>query len=309
MHPMHVMDHPETFDEVIARGFHPEPSMRHDDHARPAEPSAPETLAPPLTRAQTTVTRSAASSFPAELQTAFKNAVTKLVQDGTYLQLIRHHMDMRHNMHGSMGEIGLYRFLAWHRRYLVEFERNLTRVDKVLRPTAPKPVSVPYWRWQDPFPTWLNGFLPAKDPSGGGTPPARKNAAPPAKASANDIDVIVNHFQIQHTGLPGENDYVRFTYGLEGWGQRADGSSLPGHNHGHSWVGGIMNNTSTSPTDPVFWLHHAEVDRLWAIFRKANPTPAPPLTGRNRVMDPWAESYDQLLDPGTLGYAYDSLSL
>jgi tyrosinase len=302
------MDHPETFDEVIARGFQREPSMRHD-RARPAAPAAPEPLAPPLAPANTVVTRSNASHLPTELQTAFKNAVSKLVQDGTYLQLIRHHMDMRHNMHGTMGEIGLYRFLAWHRRYLVEFERNLARVDRTLRPTATQPTGVPYWRWQDPFPAWLNGFLPAADPSGGGTPPARKNAAPPAKANNNDIDVIVNHFQTQRTGLPGENDYVRFTYGLEGWGRRLDGSPLPGHNQGHAWVGGIMNNTSTSPTDPVFWLHHAEVDRLWTIWRKTDPTSAPPLDGHNRVMDPWAESYDDLLDGSKLGYSYDSLSL
>jgi len=80
-----------------------------------------------------------------------------------------------------------------------------------------------------------------------------------------DLDLIVNHFAAQNTQIPGENDYAKFTYGLEGWGQRTNGTPLPAHNHGHAWIGGIMNNTSTSPTDPIFWLHHAEVDRLWQI--------------------------------------------
>jgi tyrosinase len=84
---------------------------------------------------------------------------------------------------------------------------------------------------------------------------------------------------------------------------------LPAHNHGHAWIGGIMNNTSTSPTDPIFWMHHAEVDRLWEIWRQTNPAPAPPLVDTDRIMDPWAESYDDLLDIAALGYAHDSLSL
>ncbi|MFK5283783.1 tyrosinase family protein, partial [Lacticaseibacillus paracasei] len=57
----------------------------------------------------------------------------------------------------------------------------------------------------------------------------------------------------------------------------ANGTGLPAHNHGHSWIGGIMNNTVTSPTDPMFWLHHSEVDRLWQIWRQSNPAPGPNL--------------------------------
>ena len=70
-----------------------------------------------------------------------------------------------------------------------------------------------------------------------------------------------------------------------------------------------MNNTRTSPTDPMFWLHYAEIDRLWHFWRQANPTPMPLLTGSDLIMDPWAESYNDLLDIAALGYAYDSMSL
>src|ERR1041385_8343510 len=79
---------------------------------------------------------------------AFKNAIVQLVAEGKYVQLVRHHMDMSHMMHGSMGEIGLYRFLAWHRRYLVEFQRELQRVDGTLRPGGPDKIGNSYWRRQ-----------------------------------------------------------------------------------------------------------------------------------------------------------------
>lgn len=303
--------HPETFDEVIARGFPHgqlealEKAHRARARARPAPRAAGLALAPAT--APAAVREDPARLSPAK-QTALRSAIVQLVADGKYLELIRYHMDMSHNMHGSMGEVGLYRFLAWHRRYLVEMERELQRVDAILRPGATDKLGIPYWRWQDPFPAWLTGFLPAKDPNTGQTPPPRKNAPPPAIANATDIGIIVNQFSIQSTGLSGENNYTKFTWGIEGWGKRPNGTRLPAHNEGHSWIGGIMNNTVTSPTDPMFWLHHSQVDRLWEIWRKANPQPGPRLSGSDRIMDPWVESYDDLLDIARLGYTYDSMS-
>lgn len=304
--------HPETFDEVIARGF---PSEQLEALARAHVERTRERVVPsaaPLTLATAgapaTIRENQATLSPSK-QMAFRNAIVQLVQEGKYLALTRDHMDMSHNMHGTMGEVGLYRFLGWHRRYLVEFELELQRADTILRPGAADKLGIPYWRWQDPFPPWLDGFLPAMDPNTGSAPPGRKNAPPPAKANGADIDIIVNHFSIQHTGFTGENDYAKFTYGIEGWGKRADGTKLPAHNHGHSWIGGIMNNTRTSPTDPMFWLHHAEIDRLWQVWRQTNSTPRPRLTGADLIMDPWAEAYDDLVDIAALGYAYDSMSL
>ena len=30
----------------------------------------------------------------------------------------------------------------------------------------------------------------------------------------------------------------------------------------HNWVGGIMSDIMYSPCDPLFWLHHAFIDRV-----------------------------------------------
>ncbi|KAI0532329.1 hypothetical protein GGR58DRAFT_490629 [Xylaria digitata] len=48
----------------------------------------------------------------------------------------------------------------------------------------------------------------------------------------------------------------------------------PIHRGGHLGAGGIggqMADFFTSPLDPAFWLHHAQVDRLWAIFQDQDP--------------------------------------
>ena len=236
-------------------------------------------------------------------QKAFKDAVTKLVTDGTYAQLVSVHADMSHNMHGSMGPTGMLRFLGWHRRYILEFERKLVAADQQLRPGAADSPALPFWHWPDPFPIWLNDFLPARRPDTNTTPSKRKDKPPPPKPSQADVNDILTGFGAQ---LPSDpvNDYVRFTYGLEGWGKRSDGSPLPAHNQVHDWVGGIMSNTMYSPTDPVFWLHHGEVDRLWHVWQISNPNVDPPLMGNEAIMDPWTETYADIRAIEALGYTY-----
>ena len=41
---------------------------------------------------------------------------------------------------------------------------------------------------------------------------------------------------------------------------------VPIHNSIHQFVGGDM-MTTTSPNDPIFFLHHANIDRIWAAWQ------------------------------------------
>lgn len=237
--------------------------------------------------------------------TAFKNAVTKLIQDGTYSAFISIHADMSHNMHGRLPPNSL-RFLPWHRRLLWAFEQALQEADRLLRPQADTPVSIPYWRWVDPFPEWLTDFLPGPHPVTGEPLPPRTLAPPALKPTADDVDTIINRFEERYQNYDWDG-YSRFTYGLQGFGTRPDTSNILAHNQVHVWIGGIMDCIRYSPTDPVFWLHHAEVDRLWHIWQLRYPDFHPALTGNDRIMGPHPEkSYDQLSSIAALGYSYES---
>jgi tyrosinase len=48
---------------------------------------------------------------------------------------------------------------------------------------------------------------------------------------------------------------------------------VPGgvHNAGHFQLGGIELDPFASPSDPMFWLHHAQIDRLWSIWQAMDP--------------------------------------
>ncbi|MEH2008601.1 tyrosinase family protein [Nostoc sp.] len=83
------------------------------------------------------------------------------------------------------------------------------------------------------------------------------------------------------------NNYSLFRPALEGFiSVDEQGKITPGgfiHNYIHGLVGGVeidasrtpikfkplgtMSNIPSSPYDPVFWLHHANIDRLWAEWQ------------------------------------------
>jgi tyrosinase len=88
------------------------------------------------------------------------------------------------------------------------------------------------------------------------------------------------------------------------------------HNLGHDWVGGTMAVIMTSPNDPVFFLHHANVDRIWAQWQQIHgvntysPTSGYPLNDLHSHMEPfWSSGIhvtpSDVLDIHKLGYSYE----
>lgn len=59
----------------------------------------------------------------------------------------------------------------------------------------------------------------------------------------------------------------RSTTGFRNFVEGGAGRPRPGmHNRVHEWVGGDL-RTGTSPNDPLFWLLHSNVDRIWARWQ------------------------------------------
>jgi tyrosinase len=75
------------------------------------------------------------------------------------------------------------------------------------------------------------------------------------------------------------------------------------HNSVHLAVGGDM-KTSASPADPIFWLHHANVDRLWTEWQKQHRG-KPPNAGE-KLMPPsmFDRPVSEVLRIKALGYTY-----
>lgn len=85
------------------------------------------------------------------------------------------------------------------------------------------------------------------------------------------VDDAVQNMTVYDTSPWRTSSTGSFRNRLEGWISTLSGESqVHLHNRVHVWVGGDM-GPGTSPNDPVFFLHHGNVDRLWALWQYDHP--------------------------------------
>jgi tyrosinase len=245
-----------------------------------------------------TIRKNQATLTPDE-KSRFVKAVLELKRNGRYDTFVTTHNAFIMGDTDSGDRVGHRSpsFLPWHRRFLLDFEEALQAVD----PT----VNLPYWDWTADRTArsslWAADFL-------GGTGRARDGQVldgPFASAQGNwavnvrvdgrsflrralgtgvaqlptkaEVDAVLA--MPEYDAAPWNSSSAGFRNHLEGW----RGANL--HNRVHVWVGGQM-ATGVSPNDPVFWLHHAYVDKLWARWQKLHPqSPYLPAAGTPNVVD------------------------
>ena len=168
-------------------------------------------------------------------------------------------------------------FLTWHRRFLKMFELRLQAVDSS--------VTVPYW----------NSISDRRVPA------ALDDSALLAKWSVTRLWNAANLASL--SDLTATKGYTGTFTGFQ--------TLLEGAIHGgtHNAVGGDMAG-SASPTDPLFWLHHGFMDKIWADWQAGangkNP-PAPSTILKPTAMDagvPFGVTVSSLLNITALGYSY-----
>lgn len=153
-------------------------------------------------------------------------------------------------------------FLPWHRDFLLKFEQALQAIE----PT----VTLPYWDWTRSDSRDLDSGLwktffggrNNKDGQFDHWTYTRRLTDPPLSES----DPLP-----QLTDIITELQATTFTEyrTMEGRNEGRLGSHVPGH----TWTGGTIDTMAggNSPLDPLFYLHHCNLDRLWAIWQQNNP--------------------------------------
>lgn len=157
-------------------------------------------------------------------------------------------------------------FLPWHRAYLQYFEQVIRAM------SGDSGFALPYWNWST-HPT-----LPPAFWDGTLNDPTRViGPSDPMPASAVGQPVIDSILAIADFQTFG-SVFVPASCTTGCQRRRTGTGSLEGtpHNIVHGTIGGNM-NTFLSPLDPIFWLHHCNVDRLWMEWNKtfANPGGTP----------------------------------
>jgi tyrosinase len=174
-------------------------------------------------------------------------------------------------------------FLPWHRYFLLRFEGYMRTAlgDRNFR--------IPYWDWSadaalaDPREsllwsravlgrftqpaTWQVRIVPAERGLTRLAQPRAlaRNLGQGGALPTRDAVRTVLRDQVVYDAPPYNSTSTGFRNYLEGWEGPA---SI--HNSVHVWVGGDMGD-STSPNDPLFYLHHCNVDRIWHAWRVRYP--------------------------------------
>jgi tyrosinase len=201
-------------------------------------------------------------------------------------------------------------FLPWHRGYLYHFELALQDVDSS--------VTVPWWNWLDE-PGLPAAFTAARTPAGKDNPLAGAPITPSGVRSQPDWpQQTVRDPGAAQEPAPLGPPLRTFPVGSQQVDTLKWLMSSPSyhqferrlwavHDNLHVWVGGTMSDPNWAAYDPLFWSHHAMVDRLWRIWQHNNPNALPTQTVLDTSMTfatPPSMKASEVLDVTELGYDY-----
>jgi len=221
-------------------------------------------------------------------------------------------------------------FLPWHRAYLYFFERALQ--DRVAD------VGVPWWNWLSDraHAEGMPQAFTAEDADGAPNPLRRSDF----DLAESYIDQLRAHPRLRQTIDPDSPDAPRTVRRPRGqrrperlpWWTPPDGLSARDRDnvatilaaedyidfstrledvHGwvHVWVGGSMGQVATAAFDPIFWSHHAMIDRLWYLWQIRHGIPGPDESLWDRVLEPFPVTVRDMLSIDQLDYEYTQVDL
>ena len=244
---------------------------------------------------------------------------------------------------------GTWYFLPWHRGYLAALEGNILAVIAQHGGTPPTDWALPYWNYFKPGQNDLPPEFASPDwPDGTGDNPLYVEPRWGPYSDGN-VTVLLDQVDLDAMREPafssdatlggslgfGGPDTRRFEHG----GRRHGAVESQPHDVIHGLVGGedannpappwwggphlpgLMSSPPTAGLDPIFYLHHANIDRLWASWAAnghADPTDdlwrkGPASIGQRIFSMPkadgsgWDYTPADMVDPATLGYDYDEL--
>jgi tyrosinase len=173
--------------------------------------------------------------------TLFKDAWSTVAANGFLQGLLDIHSLSSFDHHGY-SDPNAPRFLPWHRVFLAVFEKELHDFNGT---------TIPYWDWN----SYREGNLV-------GNPLVDHSSDPDWGIWNFPHDVSRGPFV---SSLPSSAMYDTMYQRPVYW----DGSLASSfatqlqslHDSVHVYVGGNMGGISTAPSDPIYWMHHAFVDK------------------------------------------------
>ena len=158
---------------------------------------------------------------------------------------------------------GSFFFLPWHRMFLFYFE-------KVLRASSGDPnFALPYWNWT------ANRAMPLPFRSPANPTTNRLFVASPNRGAGINAGGLLPSFDVSFASAFSFTNFTGPSGSFSFGGRRVSGFLHSGQEHGelesspHDVIhddigaGGWMSDPDQAARDPIFYMHHCNIDRLW----------------------------------------------
>ncbi|MGD9784467.1 MAG: tyrosinase family protein [Hyphomicrobiaceae bacterium] len=197
-------------------------------------------------------------------------------------------------------------FLPWHRAYLIVFE------EIVRLACADDSFTLPYWDYIADA-VIPDEFRMQDDAEFGVLYVDRRIGEVNSGTAIDKISGVWQPGRFNQDALK-EGDYLPDPSGVPpGFNAKLD-SELHGFVHVNVGTGENMGSVPNAAYDPIFWLHHCNIDRLWAAWNEHGHTNPDSLVWRmeshvfaDASGEPRTFENGALIDTAALGYHYDKL--
>lgn len=211
------------------------------------------------------------------------------------------------DVHRNFCPHGNWYFLPWHRAYILAFERI------VREHTGKADFALPYWNWT------LDRSFPAVFAVGDRSSNPLFHPRPGVEDGLRLSDDMVGPQVISRVMMSPDFEAFGSTRprGQDSvspqWQRRLGAKTeleFNPHDGVHQSIGGNMSVVDLSARDPIFFLHHANVDRLWSTWNARGNANSPEPLWRNFAFNgsfPGLPNMrvGDLTSPPALGYRYD----
>jgi len=261
---------------------------------------------------QKKVRKNIESLLPDELQ-ALRCAFAKLQERSAHNRFDQTGYAYWADIHGFGCQHGWEQFLTWHRAYMYEFE-------KLLQDIIPS-VTLPYWDWtMDIYKQGTTGEIPdalKKDPAGGKSGfdvnPLWDELRFPGQYQGQTMAGLTHHhypLKEDVAEIMAIDNWLDFGGGAQS-NQAFGALSMNPHNAIHIYCGienaapnrqSDMFTNLTAARDPIFWVHHTNIDRLWMLWQRSNPGAVP--DDLDDLLEPFRYRPPDTLHIDNFGYTY-----
>lgn len=189
-----------------------------------------------------------------------RNNVRRLQTSGEWVNLGGDHgIPNQYCPHGNL------KFLMWHRR-------QIARIEELLG------MPLPYWDW-----TKTNGVPEAyqSETYQDGRGRQRGNPLYSGRKSGGGSTVRQPIPDFNLDSLRNQEQLAMSASQIAEFSQYLEGA----HNDIHGNIGGDMNSLDYAAFDPVFWIHHCNVDRIWYRWQRRNRFAIYPDEARGEMQD------------------------